>query len=341
MSSRRVERWKTGGLIGVSAAFVVVTMALFAATVHPWSSASSGPTLAVTSTSCAAGDSPFYGAYDPVNQEVYVPNSASANLTILKGCTDVATVSFGSSSATPFAAAFDPANNHVYVTDNGLNKVYVISGTKLIQTISNSGFKDLHDILYDPGDGVMAIANTGANTVVFLGNNSKVLGSNTVGDEPYGLGYDPFYARILVADWGSNNVTSIDAIFPFTQSSNVNIPVGTSPYNVAFDYQTDLDYVTNGNSANVTIFGGISPSGHFSVSVSAFPTGIVWDQAKLSMYVVNQGFYGNVTVIKGTAVVSTISGPSMANFAGAVYDDATDKVYVMNVNTPGTVYVYS
>jgi DNA-binding beta-propeller fold protein YncE len=341
MSLRSVEHWKTRSLVGVSAALAVTLLALLAATVHAWQPESGGPTAAVTSMYCTVGAGPLYGAYDPVNQEVYVPNAASANLSILKGCTVVATVSFGSSSAQPYAAAFDPANNHVYVTDLNLNKVYVISGTTLIKTISNSAFNSPHAILYDPGDGVMAIANTGGNNVVFLANNSQVIGTNSVGIEPFGLGYDPYFARILVTDWGSDNVTSIDAIYPLLQSSNVNIPVGTNPYSVAFNFQTDLDYVTNGNSNNVTIFSGTSSGGHLSVSVSPTPTGIVWDQAKLSMYVVNQGFHGNVTIIKGFAVVKTISGPSNANFAGAVYDEATDKVYVMNYNTPGTVYIYS
>jgi len=330
----------TKALVGIGMVVGVALIAVLSVTVAGLGHTRAGTITVASTSSCTVGDSPYFDAYDPINQEIYVPNFASADLSVVKGCTVVATVSFPNSAAEPYAAAFDPTNNHIYVTDEFLNVVYVISDTKLINTIKSPLFNDPLGILYDPGDGVMAIANAASNDVVFLANNSHVIGTNSVGDSPESIGYDPFYARILVTNWASDNVTSINAVYPFTQTQNINIPVGTGPSEIAFDFQTQMDYVTNEISNNVTAFGGIDATGHYSINVSAEPAGIVWDQSKLSLYVVNE-YFSNVTVIKGTAVVQTIPGPSGVAFVGVAYDDATDKVYATAANSPGLVYIYS
>jgi DNA-binding beta-propeller fold protein YncE len=341
MFERKMRRFGTRGVLGLMAiAGVAALAATLSAGAQPLGSGTAGTHPAVTGNSCKVGTSPTFDAYNPVNHEVYVPNEMSHNLSILKGCSVVATVTFSNSLAQPISAAFDPSNNHVYVTDLHLNRVYVISGQNVTKTITNSMFNGLYGIAYDPGDGVMAAANSGANDVVFITSSSTILGTNTVGLEPRLIGYDPFYARLLVTNFGSENVTSIDAVYPTVQGNNVNIPVGTSPFGIAFDYQTDQDYVANEASQNITVFFGIATGGHGDISLGPGndPAGVVWDQAKLSIYVADQ-LSGNVSIIKGTAVVRTIVGPMNSDFVGIAYDDATDRVYVTDHGS-GLVYVY-
>jgi DNA-binding beta-propeller fold protein YncE len=290
---------------------------------------------------CAVGSHPAFDAYDPVNHELYIPNDLSANLSIVKGCTVIATVTFANSSAAPLAAAFDPANNDVYVTDSNLNQVYVISGASVIATITSPSFNFPYGILFDPGDGVIAVANEFGNNVIFIDSYNIIVGSNSVGLDPRLLGYDPYYARLLVSNAGSNNVTSMDAIYPSYQSHNINIPVGTTPFGIAFNYANDEDYVANEGSKNVTVFYGTQTAGHSSVAVGVDPAGVVWDQAQLSIYVANQQT-GSVSVISDLSVVRTYHGPhGLTSFLGIAYDDATGKVYVTNYSVPGSVYVYS
>ena len=77
-----------------------------------------------------------------------------------------------------------------------------------------------------------------------------------------------------------------------------------------------------------------------SVKVGTEPTAIVWDQAKLSMYVVNFnpfGISGSLTVVKGLSHVRTIS--SYLGIYFSAYDEATDQVFV--TDALGGVIIYT
>jgi DNA-binding beta-propeller fold protein YncE len=297
------------------------------------------PSLVVKSgTSCSVGAAPQYPTFDPVNHEIYVPNINSANLTILNGaCKLVATVILPA-GAQPFAAAFDPANNRVYVTDFSLEQVYVISGAKLVKTLKSSTFDGPIGIAYDPGDAVLAVANGKSNTVTFIGaSTNRIVGTATVGREPYLLTYDPHSARLLVTNYDSNNVTSMSAAKPMDGKDNINIPVGRGPTGIAFDVTDSEDYVADALSNKVTV---ISGTGHHygSVSVGSSPYGVVWDQAKLEVYVANGGS-STISVIQGFSVVRTIRGPSGAVLLGFAFDGATNQVFVTGDAT-SEVYIY-
>jgi len=289
-------------------------------------------------TTCVVGSSPEFDAYDPVDHDVYVPNFGSGNLSVLTGaCKLVGTVTFPKGSE-PFAAAFNPTNNRVYVTDYGRAKVYVISGTKLVDTISSTTFAEPVGVTFDPGDAVIAVANLGSDTVTFL-SGTIVAFTTTVGIGPELMAYDPYFGRLLVANTGTANVTSLNAIYPSDEADNINIPVGDCPVGIAFDYATSADYVTNQNSNNVTVITGIGQQ-LASIPVGSEPHQIAWDQAKLSVYVANLGS-STVSVIQGYTVVKTLGvSPSTAHFNGITYDEATDQVLVTAFGT-GEVYVYS
>ncbi|MCI4344249.1 MAG: hypothetical protein L3J87_01300, partial [Thermoplasmata archaeon] len=222
-----------------------------------------------------------------------------------------------------------------------LNQVYVIAGTKVVATIAGGQFNSPHGIVYDPGDAVMIVANSGWDNVSFIDSFNLVIGTNTVGTTPFYLAYDPYYSRILVTNWNSNNVTSIDAVYPGLEAHNINIPVGSNPTTVAFDYANDYDYVANPNSNNVTVFLGNYAGGGTSIPVKGGPWGVVWDQAKLEIYVTANppSHPAKIVAIQGTTIVRTIVAPNTSiAFDGMAYDDATDRVYV--ADNGGQVYLY-
>ena len=302
-------------------------------------------------TSCAVGTDPHSDAYDPVNHDLYVPNSGSGNLTILTGgCKFVATVTFPTGSL-PIAAAFDPTDNEVYVTDASLNQVYAISGHNLVGTIT--GFDGPWGIAFDPGiaseqPSGMAVANSGSDSLVVFAGNPDGVGVELdlpTGKAPKDVVFDPADGRLVVTNSGSNNLTSY--AFAYTEEgesvSVLWIPVGTDPVGIAWDPIDGFDYVTNAGSNNVSIIcdfcvGGGVPT---SISVGSQPRSIVWDQATLSLYVVNYGS-NNVSVINPIfdEVSRTIKGPSGSGLLGIDYDAATDKVFVTGYHS-GLVYVYS
>lgn len=222
-------------------------------------------------SSCGVGSDPLFDAYDPVTHDIYAPNYRSATVSVVSGaCTVVGTVTLPS-GAEPAAATFDPANDRVYVTGSGLNRVYELSGSSLALTIASSTFVSPWGIAYDPGDAVLAVANSRSNTVTFLSGNT-VVGTTTVGSQPVKFAYDPFSDRFLVVNTGSDNVTSLSAIHPFDERANINIPVGVSPAEVAFDIADSEDYVADAGSNNVTLISG-GGTQYGSVAVGSNPPG--------------------------------------------------------------------
>jgi YVTN family beta-propeller protein len=334
---RDVAVWSS---ILVVAFALLMTMPNVGTTGQVTSAYSRGPAVnAVLSTkdgSCTVGGSPQYAAYDPVDQDVYVPNSGSANVSVINGtCRIVATIALPS-GAHPRVAAFDPVNNEVYVTDGHLNRVYVVLGMKLVTTISSSLFAGPWGVAFDPGTDLMAVANHGSNTVAFIAG-TIVLGVTTVGSKPYEFVYDPYYGKFLVTNYGSDTVTSMEATNPFYTSGYITIPVGSEPTGIDFDQSNQRDYVANYGSNNVSLINGVGTE-YGSVTVGTEPDGVVWDQAKLSVDVSNYGS-GTISEIQGVTLGGNITGPSGSEFEGISYDAATDQVFVTGFHT-GQVYIY-
>ncbi|MGC2035704.1 MAG: YncE family protein, partial [Thermoplasmata archaeon] len=312
--------------------------------VYVYGSSVGSPGPVPSGTSCSAGDSPAWDAYDPVDHEVYVANQGAAvsgpdnqSLTILNGACKILAAVPLPSIGEPEGDAFDPVSNTVYVTDAVNDEVYVISGTKLVHTITNATFDAPYGVAFDPANGEMAVANSALNTVSFL-SGYKVVGTATVGSGPFLFAYDPADVRLLVTNINSDNVTSMNAAAPTDEKANINIPVGLDPHGIAFDV-TDSDvYVANVFSHNVTVITGTGGRVG-SVPVGSEPEGAVWDQAKLSVYVTNSGS-ANLSEIQALKVVHTLSVPSYLGVIGIAYDDTTGQVVVVAVDEDaGSVFI--
>ena len=74
------------------------------------------------------GNSPTSAAYDSANNDIYVTNQISGDVSVINGSTNTvtATVPVGNY---PEGVAYDSANNDIYVTNVGSNDVSVINGS--------------------------------------------------------------------------------------------------------------------------------------------------------------------------------------------------------------------
>ncbi|MFI5417783.1 MAG: YncE family protein [Candidatus Lutacidiplasmatales archaeon] len=310
--------WTVMALSVSAVGMLALSGAITAGAFRPVSSTiSHGP----VSGPCSVGTEPTFPGFDPVNHDVYVPNSLSSNITVLSAtCVKVGTITlpFGS---IPYAAAFDPANNEMYVTDIGLPGVYAISGTTVVSTITSSSFVAPAQLVWDPGDNLMLVADSYANAVIAI-SGSTVIGSVAVGSYPYGICYDPYYNVIVVANQASTNVTLLNAYSPLA-SALANINVSYGPTGCAFDIANHEDYILNGNQVTVMTGTGYVLA---NIPVGKYPKGIAWDQAKLAVYVTN-GNAGTISVISGTSVVKTIKGVATTPY-GLTYDEVNDRMYV-------------
>jgi DNA-binding beta-propeller fold protein YncE len=323
------NRKRVGQLLGVAIALGVLGLvASLPGTL------AAGVTAGTTPTKCVVGNGPEFPGYDPVNHYMYVPNSGSSDISVLKGtCTLVGTISLPA-GAYPVMAAFDPQNNHMYVTDNLLDQVYDISGTSVVATIT--GFSAPWGITFDPGDNLMLVANLNwANLTEIRGTANY--GSVTVGSGPGFIGYDPYYATLLVSDFVGDAITILNAVNLGYMSTVGGL---CQPGQVAFDFYNDYDYITNQCGNNVTVMLG---DGLVAGSIGGFkvPDGVAFDQSTLQTWV---GNFNNdkVFVLKQSAL--GISARDLltkgAKPLGIAYDEYNDDMYVTNFHG-NTVYIYT
>ena len=150
------------------------------------------------------------GVYDPFNQELYVTNYQSNNVTVVNGFLNisVANISVGSE---PFGIAYVPYNHDLYVNNYQTKNISIISSVsnKVVSTISLTGSPRFS--VYDPQNEKLYVSglefSTGVIWVINVTNNSVVsTPSLPPSSTPYGMVFDPFNGDIYVADYNNNDV---------------------------------------------------------------------------------------------------------------------------------------
>ena len=327
--------------------------------------------VAASNTSCHVGGDPQFPGYDPVNQEVYVPNFTTGNISVLKGtCTLAGTIKLPK-NAEPYQALFDPANNYMFVTDYNLNQIYEISGMKIVDTYTNSSLGgDLWGptaMTYDTASidaynaGALVITNYNGNFITYLQVfQGYQFGTIPVGQSPDAIAFNPTDNAVWVANEDSDNITVVNIdwyIFYQGIPSEVvkveaSLPVGSGLDAVAVDMANGFVYVANFGSNNVTVWNGGSTVEGYSIYLGTLtyesvisgldgPSGATWDQSTLQVDITsinNQKVYavggGNV----GNEISKKYSMPSDSFPTGAAYDAANGDMYVTCVGT-NSVYV--
>ena len=267
-----------------------------------------------------ANDVPVLGVYDVANASIYLTdNGATVGVAVVgaANATRFATVLTGATSD-PRGLAVDPGNGEVYVVDLGVDTVTVVSGVHLLANVtvgalvnstsgvneSSGGVDDLDyasDIVYDPANGDIYVANAGAGTVSVL-NRTTVIATVGVGKLPYALAYDPSDGEVYVTDVLSDAVSVLRGT-----TLEGTVPVGRYPVDATYDASDGDILVANVGSDNVSALNGtavagsvgIGPTPVGSFGVPCAPVSIVYDTVDHDAYVVCEGS-GSVTIL-GTA----------------------------------------
>ena len=268
------------------------------------------------------------GVYDPFNQELYITNSFSNNVTVVNAFLNisVANISVGSE---PWGISYVPYNHDLYVNNYITNNISVISSVsnKVISTIALNGEPQFS--VYDPQSGSLYVSGyefgVGAIWVINVSNNSvESMPSLPMDSFPYGMAFDPYNGYIYVSDYNNNDV------FALTSSGNIAayIPTGVQPYGIAFDpvnkmlYVSDNDFkaLISGNPKeyNVSIISTVTNTFVKNVIPGTSPEGVTYDPMNGLVYVANS-LSGNISVISPatesiiqtlTAELGTQSGPT-------------------------------
>ena len=327
-------------------------------------SASSGPNVNVAAVpqngpigQYPDGNNSQGGTYDPYNQELYVTNSFSNNVTVINAFSgaSVANISVGSR---PMGITYVPYNHDLYVENYNSGNLSVISSVTntVIATISLAG--DPQFSAYDPlsetlyvsalysSSGVIWVVNVTNNNVTTIPAQDLMPGA-----APYGLAFDPYNGYMYVADNTNNVVYAFSHPGPMVAL----ISVGKQPYGLAFDPTNKILYVTdqdpnalisgNPQEYNVSIINTVNNTLVKNVVPGSEPEGVTYDPANGYVYIANY-LSGNVSVLNPAteSIIQTLPA-KIGVFNGSnamVYDPVLQQmISVNNIPMPDSTLNYN
>ncbi|HYA10905.1 MAG TPA: hypothetical protein VEH10_04465 [Thermoplasmata archaeon] len=248
----------------------------------------------------AVGGLPQFAAYDAANGDIYVPNWANGNVSVINGTTVVATVPAG---GVPFSATYDPSNHEVYVVNEASDNVTVLSGTSVVANVAVGTTPQF--ATYDASNSYVYVSNTASASVTVL-NGSSVVTTLPVGNDP---------SRVVVGS--SSGGGGGGGWLPAAPSA----PAASGP---------DV-FVPNSGSNSVTIFGGTSGTTFLAtVGVGSAPQFSAWDPGNAWLYVPNNGS-NNVSVLSSTSPYKVLyTVPVGTDPFSASYNSSSGHVFVVN-----------
>jgi len=235
----------------------------------------------------------------------------------------------------PDRMAYNPVNHDLYVPDQSASVVQIFNSTNArVATVHLPVDSYPSAAAFYPRNNGVYVTAQGAN-VVFVITGTKLTHtiSSSFFNSPYGIVYDPGDAAMIVANDGGNTVTAIVGT-----TAAYTIPVGSNPFEIAYDPYYSTLVVTNFYSANITILDAVYLTHIGSEPVGTEPTGVAYDPVNQRVYVANFGS-DNVTVTDGyLSQVGTLGG--LSNPDGIAFSQASLEIYITNVHT-GKVFVYN
>ncbi len=275
--------------------------------------------------------SPYLPAYDPLDQEFYVPGSGTNEVSVINGTTVVANLTVGLS---PMFAVYDGADGEVYVSNSGASSVSVLAGTTVVANVSVG--RDPGEAAYDPADGLVYVPNAGTGNVSVI-HGTSVVATLRAGPTDAVAVFDPAQSYVDVLNTAAGNVTVLSGT-----SLVGTVTVGADPSAALYDSADGYLFVANGGASSISVLSGRSVVG--TLSVGSQPQAMAFDNFSGRIFVPDLGS-SEVTVLHGTTVLGKIGVGASPGFAaydpvdGAVYiaNQQSNTVTIVNGSTDGTL----
>jgi YVTN family beta-propeller protein len=287
--------------------------------------------LALPST----GSDPEALAVNPITNRIYVVNG-TGSITIIRGDTDTPEQTVGGLGSNDFALTLNALTNKVYVTDGDHAQVAVIDGNNPTATVTRFGVGSQPiGLAANAATNKVYVANlSGGVSVSVINAATNTTASIPVAPTPVAVAVNPDVRQIYAASSGTpGSVTVLDGTGLTAASDTVlaqGIAVGNNPIAVAVNAGTNMAYVLNQGSNNVSVIDGSKlAAAPATISVGNNPAAIAVNPVTDDVYVANSGD-GTVTAINGTTVATsppiTIGGTPSA----LAVDPTKNKIYVAN-----------
>ncbi len=288
------------------------------------------------------GNNAHGGAYDPYNQELYITNYFSDNVTVINAFSNisVANISVGSD---PLGITYVPYNHDIYVNNYNSNNISIISSVSntVVANISLPG--NPRYSVYDPQNETLYVSGfnygTGAVWIINVTNNTIVSTPGIPPSNTRGLAFDPYNGYVYIAESSDNAVLALSP----SGAIEAYISVGQDPHGLAFDpinrmlYVTDYDFnsLISGNPKeyNVTIINTVNNTVVKSVVPGSLPDGVAYDPANGYIYIANYGS-GNISVLNPAteSIIQTLPATIGAQNGSTamVYDPVLQQMISVN-----------
>lgn len=163
--------------------------------------------------SVATGSGPVGVAYDKLNGDFYIANSASNNVSVRNGSTGHSVKPGIAVGSGPWAVAFDSTKNTIFVTNTVSNNVTVISGSTNKVTANIHVGNDPMGVAFDSSTGYVYVTNAGSDNITYInGGTNKVSGAISLGTSPVGITFDSANGYFYTANEGANTVTVVNGL---------------------------------------------------------------------------------------------------------------------------------
>jgi YVTN family beta-propeller protein len=300
-----------------------------------------------SSGSIPVGSVPVAITYDVSNENLYVANLESNNITVASASNGSTVGSIALSELStygwPTAEVYDGGADYVYVAGFWVGACTGCSGpwtaavngstNQIVATNTSMEGIDVSDYFdclgYNPVSTEVYVCDTVGKLIVMNGTTDTIIGSVRVASLPSSVAVDESNGDAYVTNWGSDNVSVIQSATNIVLDS---ITVGSEPDAMAYDSSDGYLYVANNESNNVTVIDGASNAVIGSIPVGCSPDAVAIDSENGDVFVAN-ACSNNVTVIN-SATDAAVGAVAVGSDPDAIaFDPANEQVFVANAGS--------
>lgn len=293
------------------------------------------------SLSIPVGSAPTAVVYDHQDEEIFVANSASLNLTVVSTRNDSANASVSLAGQSSISSeVYDSGSDYVYAAGQWIGLCTgcmgpwadAVNGTSHQIAKSNTSLEgldspDTFDCLgYSLAMNQVYACDQVGRVVVLSGIDDTILGYLPAGSKPSAVAYDPAVGYLYVANSGSNNITVIN---PWNGSVVKSIHVGSQPDALLVDPDDGYLYAANSASDNVSIILPMYNLVWRAIPVGCGPDALTYLHYDQTIFVANQ-CSDNLTGISEITNEAVSSIPVGTSPVGIASDSSNEQIYVVN-----------
>ncbi len=290
------------------------------------------------------GEVPEAIAYDSAQDEMFVANTGSANVSVISDSTNrvVASVPVGSYGSGGYSGmAYDPVTDQVFVSRPYANNVSIISaGTDTVA--ENVQLSDPFGVAYDTVKEELFVAdcsNPGSVTVINGASDSVASTIAFPGNlGPCRVAYDSgkgevFVANAVPATGGSQSYVNV--LSDATNTIVATITLNNSSEgvdNVAYDSRTGEIFITDFGADRVFVASDQTNTVLSTLAGFVSPAGLIYDPETSDVLVTNS-YWTNVNVISDTTDGVWGNITVGKNPVAGAYDSRSGAVYIVNAGS--------